>query len=174
LTRKLFLTYGTKKKTKEEAFRCLPLFITPSGRFIVRSSAILRYIGREFGCYGTNLEFTDQIMDFVQDWENSKSYKYFLEDTKKPNGFTMENYHCSQMDAFTRLKDSVHTPFFGGEKPSIADYYLFDILFKIQKIFVDYKKNLFSKKYNRLKEWYNKLRNRPNVKKYLNNWTSSF
>lgn len=186
IDKKIIFDIWNEKEKRKTAFSQLPLFITPSGESIIQSNSILRYIGRRFDCYGTNLEFTDQIIDAVQDWENSyyklikadlssKVFKYFLEDTKKLDEFVIENYNCGQMNAFNKLKNNISAPFFGGEKPSIGDYYLFDLLFKIKKISAEhYEKNFLPEKFKHLKEWYSKLRNRPNVKRHLNNWTSNF
>eukprot|EP00494_Astrolonche_serrata_P024813 UN25073 len=134
--------FGEKEKSNL-MFGQLPVLQIGEQTFC-QSNAILRHIGRRYFCYGEDEDLTDMCMEGIADWDQSyhkviytdkgsaQSKAEFLKAMKTKSGQGKGN--CAQFANFNKILKNLFGPFIGGNKPGIADYYLFDLLYKLQRL----------------------------------------
>jgi len=156
------------------AFGQLPSFEC-DGRTYVQSNAILRFIGRKYMAYGEDEDTTDVAIEAVVDWESAyhrviytdkgsdESKAAFLKAMQTPKGEASGNE--GQFENFDQFLSSLPNTYIGGSNPSIADYYLYDLCFKIRRLYSNVKKPF--NKVKTLQEWYKAMNDRAGLSGYL-------
>lgn len=167
--------FGEKEKSKL-MFGQLPYMQIGKDTY-VQSNAILRHVGRRYFCYGEDEDLADMCMEGIADWESlynkviyqdkgsaeSKDALLKAMTTKPGSG----SGNCAQFSNFNKIFKNLFSPFIGGNKPGIADYYLFDLLYKLQRLYSEIA-FLIPKNCKKLQEWYDQMKDRPNIARYYN------
>lgn len=131
---------------------------------IVQSLSIGRYLGRKFNLYGSNKDDKWKI-DVILDGTNDIRVKYYdaiFHGTDEDKLKLKNEIIPLWLGYFEKIKEKSVGEWFVGEKPSIADCYMFDILDVLNTYDEGCVKN-----YEKLNEFMEFFSNMPNIKNYL-------
>ncbi|CAI5451800.1 unnamed protein product [Caenorhabditis angaria] len=148
-----------EKLKKTMAFGQVPC-LTDGNEEYVQTGAIMRYLGRKYDLYGSNISeaaYIDMVFECVRDLRMKYArYIYYSEETK-------ENYdNVTLPGILENLSKLLKTKFVVGDKISIADYVLFEEL-DVANTTAPGSLN----KFENLKQLHANMSARPNIKKYL-------
>lgn len=121
-----------KMKAEQHPFPNLPYLITPDGKLLMQSGAILRYAGRLFDLYGPSSDpfaqaKVDELLEEIVDIRSEGSANFYSTDGIKEsyiNGTVP--YAYGVLNAV--LSANGGQPFAFGPKPTIADFAAYEAL----------------------------------------------
>ncbi|XP_030041891.1 glutathione S-transferase P 1 [Microcaecilia unicolor] len=149
---------------KTAVFGQLPQF--KDGDFVLyQSNTILRYLGRKYDLYGSNIKesaLIDMLNDGVEDLRQKYSGVVFYKREPGPEKYIEEL--SNHLGPFERLlsQNSKGSGFIAGNKISYADYSLLDVLQNHQHLASDCLKS-----FPFLSAYVEKMTSRPKLKTYL-------
>jgi len=170
----------TPELREEWTFGQVPILTTPDGEQICQSNAILRYLGNRFMCGGEDETLVDQVIEGINDWQNvylktvydhkcsQEAKDHFLKCMTSPLGTPKINgTRVAQLAQFNKIFTNLFNPFVGGTKPSVADYYLFDLMYKLTRLYPERHDFIGQKENPALHGWWSQMKDRPNLIKYI-------
>jgi len=160
--------------TKEKAsgrppFGQMPFIVTPEGKVLAQSAAIMKYICKKGGLSPSDSyeeAMADMICDGVNDLFSALMKIYFEKDEKKKEELSKEFFDTTLPARLEKFNALLKGPFFIGDKFTYADIMFFDLFNNAMGRGKQEVPEQLSK-FPKLVEHHKKVRNVPGIKAWL-------